>query len=100
VTRSATRTTVGPLTCGFGSWLSGLAARAARNPAWYQNIAAHPGQMTIELHGAERDEAWRQITAAALPSGLPAQDRPRTAGHPPPSATEMKKASRGRWTMS
>ena len=53
------------------------AAGAAGNPAWYHNIAAHPDQVTIELtgrtipvtaeqlHGAERDEAWRQITAAA-----------------------------------
>jgi deazaflavin-dependent oxidoreductase (nitroreductase family) len=61
-----------------GSWLIvASAAGAARNPAWYHNIAAHPGQVKIELngrtipvtaeqlHGAERDEAWRQITAAA-----------------------------------
>ena len=52
------------------------AAGAARNPAWYHNLAAHPDQVWIELpgrevavtaeqlHGAERDEAWRQITAA------------------------------------
>jgi hypothetical protein len=49
----------------------------ARNPAWYYNIAARPDQVQIEtpgrkvpvvaeqLHGTERDEAWRQITAAA-----------------------------------
>lgn len=61
-----------------GSWLIvASAAGAARNPAWYHNIAAHPEQVKIELngqtipataeqlHGAERDEAWRQITAAA-----------------------------------
>jgi len=61
-----------------GSWLIvASAAGAARNPAWYHNIAAHPDQVRIELsgrtipviaeqlHGAERDEAWRQITAAA-----------------------------------
>src|SRR6266571_3156311 len=61
-----------------GSWLIvASAAGAARNPAWYHNIAAHPGQVKIELngrtilvtaeqlHGAERDEAWQQITAAA-----------------------------------
>jgi deazaflavin-dependent oxidoreductase (nitroreductase family) len=53
------------------------AAGAARNPAWYYNLAAHPDQVWIEtpggkvavtaeqLHGAEREEAWRQITAAA-----------------------------------
>jgi len=42
------------------------AAGAARNPAWYYNLAAHPDQVWIEtagrkaaeqLHGAERDEA-------------------------------------------
>lgn len=61
-----------------GSWLIvASAAGAARNPAWYHNIAAHPGEVQIEvdgrpipvtaeqLHGAERDEAWKQITAAA-----------------------------------
>jgi deazaflavin-dependent oxidoreductase (nitroreductase family) len=53
------------------------AAGAARNPAWYHNLATHPDQVWIELlgrkvavtaeqlHGAERDQAWRQITAAA-----------------------------------
>ena len=53
------------------------AAGAARNPAWYYNIAAHPDNVQVEmdglkvavaaeqLHGAERAEAWRQITAAA-----------------------------------
>jgi deazaflavin-dependent oxidoreductase (nitroreductase family) len=61
-----------------GSWLIvASAAGAARNPAWYRNIAAHPDKVKIELdgrtipvtpeqvHGNERDEAWRQITAAA-----------------------------------
>ena len=60
-----------------GSWLIvASAAGAARNPAWYYNIAAHPDKIQIEtagrtvavtaeqLHGPERDEAWRQITAA------------------------------------
>jgi deazaflavin-dependent oxidoreductase (nitroreductase family) len=53
------------------------AAGAARNPAWYHHIAAHPDKVQIEvdgrrirvtaeqLHGAERAEAWRQIAAAA-----------------------------------
>ena len=53
------------------------AAGAARNPAWYHNIAAHPDRVKIgvdgrtvpvtaeQLHGAERDQAWQQITAAA-----------------------------------
>ena len=61
-----------------GAWLIvASAAGAPRNPAWYHNIAAHPDQVKIELngrtvpvtaeqlHGPERDEAWRQITAAA-----------------------------------
>jgi deazaflavin-dependent oxidoreductase (nitroreductase family) len=60
------------------SWLIvASAGGAAANPAWYFNLAAHPDQVWIEvggsryavtaeqLHGAERDEAWRQITAAA-----------------------------------
>lgn len=53
------------------------AAGAARNPAWYRNIAAHPDQVTVELAGhtepvepvqlagAERDRAWQKITAAS-----------------------------------
>jgi deazaflavin-dependent oxidoreductase (nitroreductase family) len=61
-----------------GSWLIvASAAGAARNPAWYYNIAAHPNDVEVEmngrtipvtaeqLHGSERDEAWQQITAAA-----------------------------------
>jgi deazaflavin-dependent oxidoreductase (nitroreductase family) len=47
------------------------------NPAWYYNIAAHPDRVQIELdgrkipvvaeqlHGAERDQAWQQITTTA-----------------------------------
>lgn len=53
------------------------AAGGPKNPAWYYNIAAHPDQVQIEvagstipvtaeqLHGPERDEAWRQIATAA-----------------------------------
>ena len=61
-----------------GSWLIVAAAGGTRvNPAWYYNIAAHPDQVRIDidgrsidvtaeqLHGAERAQAWRQITAAA-----------------------------------
>jgi deazaflavin-dependent oxidoreductase (nitroreductase family) len=60
-----------------GSWLIVASANGgARNPAWYHNLAAHPDQVWIELpgrkvavtaeqlHGPERGEAWRQITAA------------------------------------
>ncbi|MFC4010084.1 nitroreductase/quinone reductase family protein [Nonomuraea purpurea] len=50
---------------------------ATGNPGWYYNLAAHPDKVTIEvdgrtipvtpeqLHGAERDQAWQQITTAA-----------------------------------
>ena len=61
-----------------GSWLIvAAAAGAARNPGWYYNLAAHPDRARVELGGrsvavvaeqlagAERDEAWRQITTAA-----------------------------------
>jgi deazaflavin-dependent oxidoreductase (nitroreductase family) len=61
-----------------GSWLIVASAGGApKNPAWYYNIAAHPDRVQIEmagrktavtaqqLHGAERAEAWRQITTAA-----------------------------------
>jgi deazaflavin-dependent oxidoreductase (nitroreductase family) len=61
-----------------GSWLIVAAAGGTRvNPAWYYNIAARPDQVRIDidgrsievtaeqLHGAERTQAWRQITAAA-----------------------------------
>ena len=52
------------------------AAGAAHNPSWYFNLAAHPsarielaGQRidvtAAQLHGTERDEAWRQITTQA-----------------------------------
>lgn len=59
------------------SWLIvASAAGAPKNPAWYYNLAAHPDQVQIEtggrtvavtaeeLHGPEREQAWRQITAA------------------------------------
>jgi deazaflavin-dependent oxidoreductase (nitroreductase family) len=61
-----------------GTWLIvASAAGAPRNPAWYYNIAAHPDKVQIELagrkvpvtaeqlHGAEREQAWRQIAAEA-----------------------------------
>lgn len=53
------------------------AAGAARNPAWYHNIAANPTRVRIDvagrtidvtaeqLHGQKRTDAWRQITATA-----------------------------------
>jgi deazaflavin-dependent oxidoreductase (nitroreductase family) len=61
-----------------GSWLVVASANGAQaNPAWYLNLAAHPDQVTVEqagrkvavtaeeLHGAEREQAWQQIKAAA-----------------------------------
>lgn len=61
-----------------GSWLIvASAAGAAKNPAWYHNLAAHPERVQIEmagrkvaviaeqLHGAERAEAWQGIAAAS-----------------------------------
>jgi deazaflavin-dependent oxidoreductase (nitroreductase family) len=61
-----------------GSWLIVASANGAvNNPAWYYNIAAHPDQVIIEidgrkipvvaqqLHGPEREEAWRRVTTAA-----------------------------------
>lgn len=61
---------------GTGAWLVVAAyAGAARNPAWYHNLAAQPGAgieldgqthqvIAEELHGHERDLAWKQITEA------------------------------------
>lgn len=61
-----------------GGWLVvASAGGATANPAWYLNLAAHPDQVTVEqggrkvavtaeeLHGTEREEAWRRITAEA-----------------------------------
>ncbi|WP_454855505.1 nitroreductase/quinone reductase family protein [Promicromonospora soli] len=61
-----------------GSWLVVASAGGApANPAWYLNLAAHPDQVTVEqggrkvavtaeeLHGTEREQAWKQITAEA-----------------------------------
>jgi len=75
----AERTTpVGWFPGNDGSWLIvASAAGAARNPAWYHNLKAHPDQASIEvdgqtvpvtaeqLHGTERDDAWQKITEAA-----------------------------------
>jgi deazaflavin-dependent oxidoreductase (nitroreductase family) len=74
----ARETPVGYFPGDNGSFLIvASAAGAARNPAWYYNLAAHPDQVHIEtrgsklsvtaqeLHGSERDEAWQQITTAA-----------------------------------
>ena len=60
-----------------GGWLIVASyAGAAKNPNWYYNLA-HPDRVSIEfggrtesvvaeqLHGTERDAAWRQIIAAS-----------------------------------
>lgn len=72
------RTPVGYFRSGNDGWLVvASAAGAARNPAWYYNIAAHPDEIHIEvagreiavsaeqLNGTTRENAWRQITAAS-----------------------------------
>jgi deazaflavin-dependent oxidoreductase (nitroreductase family) len=75
----AERTTpVGWFPGSDGSWLIvASAAGAPGNPDWYYNLAAHPDQVRIDvggrtvdvlaeqLHGPERDEAWKLITTAA-----------------------------------
>jgi deazaflavin-dependent oxidoreductase (nitroreductase family) len=61
-----------------GSWLVvAAAAGAPKNPGWYYNLRANPDRVEIELpgrtiavtaeqlHGAQRQEAWQQITTAA-----------------------------------
>jgi deazaflavin-dependent oxidoreductase (nitroreductase family) len=78
-TGTARETPVGWFPGPDGSYLIvASAAGAAKNPAWYYNLAAHPDRVQIEtgdghkipvtahqLHGPERDRAWQQITAAA-----------------------------------
>ncbi|GAA6526653.1 nitroreductase/quinone reductase family protein [Intrasporangium sp. DVR] len=61
-----------------GGWLVVAAAGGtASNPAWYHNVAAHPDDLWIEvdgrrvavtaeqLHGQQREAAWRQVTATS-----------------------------------
>jgi deazaflavin-dependent oxidoreductase (nitroreductase family) len=78
-TGTARETPVGWFPGNDGSYLVvASAAGAAKNPAWYYNLAAHPDRVQIEtgngrkltviaqeLHGPERDEAWQQITTIA-----------------------------------
>lgn len=60
-----------------GKWLIVAAyAGAVENPAWYYNLAAYPDRVSIELdgnlyqvaveelHGNQRDLAWKRITQA------------------------------------
>ena len=78
-----------------GSWLIvASAAGAAGNPAWYYNIAAHPGQVQVEvegrkvavvaeqLHGGARSSLAADHRRLAPLRPVPAEDRPGTADHP------------------
>ena len=71
------RTPLAYIPDGHGNWLIIAAyAGAANNPAWYHNIGAHPDRVSIELegrphrvdaeelHGPEREGAWKTITDA------------------------------------
>ena len=71
------QSTVARFADGEDAWLVvASAGGAARNPAWYHNIAAHPDQVWIEfggrqikvtptqLDGEERAQAWERITQA------------------------------------
>lgn len=71
------RTPVGWFPDGDGYLVVASAAGAPRHPDWYLNLAAHPDQVRVEtggrtvavtaeeLHGTERDDAWRRITSIA-----------------------------------
>jgi len=63
---------------GADSWLIVASANgAAKNPAWYYNLAAHPDTVQIQLagrtiavsaeqlHGNARQHAWRHIAGTA-----------------------------------
>ena len=64
-------------TDGGGGLIVASFAGAAKNPSWYYNLAAHPDRVSIEfngrtesvvaeqLHGPEREAAWRTITSAS-----------------------------------
>lgn len=71
------RTPLAYIPDGNGNWLIIAAyAGAVNNPAWYHNLSAHPDRVRIELdgrthdvtavelHGPDRDAAWRQIITA------------------------------------
>lgn len=59
---------------GNDAWLVVASANgAAKHPAWYRNIAAHPDEVQVEmagrkvavhaeqLHGEAREQAWKRI---------------------------------------
>ena len=88
-----------------GSWLVvAAAAGAPKNPAWYYNLAAHPDRVSIEvpggpipvraeqLHGAERDEAWRG-SRSSLPQRSSASTRRRPTASCPSSGWSPQRRS-------
>lgn len=71
------RTPLAYIAEGPDRWLIIAAyAGAVQNPAWYYNLAANPDRVSVELggrthhvaveelHGDERDLAWKRITQA------------------------------------
>lgn len=78
------QSTVARFPDGDDAWLVvASASGAARHPAWYHNIAAHPDQVWVEFGGRElqvtptqldgeaREQAWQRIT----------KEQPRFAGY-------------------
>jgi deazaflavin-dependent oxidoreductase (nitroreductase family) len=66
---------------GQGGWyVVASAGGAARHPAWYHNLAAHPDQVWVQvggmkrrvkveqLSGDERSEVWEQVVVARVPN--------------------------------
>ncbi|WP_119727106.1 nitroreductase family deazaflavin-dependent oxidoreductase [Thermomonospora amylolytica] len=62
---------------GADAWLVVASGGGSRHPDWYVNLMAHPDRASIELpgrdavpvtpyrlDGADREQAWRRITAA------------------------------------
>ena len=49
------------------------AAGAARNPAWYYNLAAHPGQVEIEVEGRAIPVTAEQLHVPLVTSLMPAE---------------------------
>jgi deazaflavin-dependent oxidoreductase (nitroreductase family) len=66
-----------------GSWLIvASAAGAARNPAWYHNIAAHPGQVKIELNGRAIPVTAQQLHGPSVTRHGGRSPPPRPASRP------------------
>ena len=52
-----------------GSWLIvASAAGAARNPAWYYNIAAHPDEVKVEVDGLDVSDETVGTTTQDIPA--------------------------------